>query len=744
MTEDGNTRAADIVEVVPVILPPGANWLPTIGTETLDLLEHLGRMSGLSDESKDHLRDGAIRVLSRCTPPTAPANTQTGLVVGHVQSGKTMSFTTVAALARDNNYRLVVVITGISTNLFDQSKRRLRRDLRLDSRTDRRWQHFENPGARGVDLQSMQGLVADWHDVTVPEAQRQTILVTVMKNRTHLLNLIDLLSRLDLNGAPSLVIDDEADQAGLNTRVRRNGESPTYRHLLDLRNVLPHHSYLQYTATPQAALLINLIDVLSPRFAKVLSPGSDYIGGRELFIDRPRQIRDIPPQDIPTAQNPLQAPPPSLIEAVQLFFLGAAAGYIPGPPNAHRTMMVHPSQERTPHGEYFHWVTQIQRTWREIFDLPVSERDRQDLVNAFARVDADLRATVPDLPPFDALCSVLPRVLRDTLVLEVNARGGSTPAIPWERAYPFILVGGQAMDRGFTVEGLTVTYMPRSLGVGNADTIQQRARFLGYKRQYVGYCRVFLEDQVARAYARLVRHEEHVRAQLVEMEERGAPLSEWRRAFFLDGALRPTRVEVLDLAYVQDNFSDRWFDPRSPHESEEAVVQNRAVVTTFLGSLTLQDDEGHPHRTPIQRHRVATNVSLQHAYEHLLVPFKLLGQLDQHSYLGLQLQVKAYLEEHPDAQCTVYQMSGGQLRDRGIDRGHIRQLFQGANYEDGRRTVVYPGDREIRTRERLTIQIHNLRLTQAGGSDIPNILAVAVWVPSAMSEAWIVQTDTPV
>ena len=71
---------------------------------------------------------------------------------------------------------------------------------------------------------------------------------------------------------------------------------------------------------------------------------------------------------------------------------------------------------------------------------------------------------------------------------EINTRGNRrTPQINWGQSYSWILVGGQAMDRGFTVEGLTVTYMPRNLGIGNADTVQQRARFFGYKRAFLGH-----------------------------------------------------------------------------------------------------------------------------------------------------------------------------------------------------------------------------------------------------------------
>lgn len=74
------------------------------------------------------------------------------------------------------------------------------------------------------------------------------------------------------------------------------------------------------------------------------------------------------------------------------------------------------------------------------------------------------------------------------------------------------------MDRGFTVEGLTVTYMPRNVGVGNVDTIQQRARFFGYKRSYLGYCRVFLDQVTIDAYNSIVDHEENVRDQLREFD----------------------------------------------------------------------------------------------------------------------------------------------------------------------------------------------------------------------------------
>src|SRR5207244_2072145 len=115
-----------------------------------------------------------------------------------------------------------------------------------------------------------------------------------------------LLDALSLDGIPVLVIDDEADQASLNNRTRQGDQSKTYSVLLEVRSRLPVHTFLQYTATPQAPLLINLIDALSPDFARVLRPGHAYTGGQTFFIDREHDlIRIIPASELPLPENNL-------------------------------------------------------------------------------------------------------------------------------------------------------------------------------------------------------------------------------------------------------------------------------------------------------------------------------------------------------------------------------------------------------------------------------------------------------
>lgn len=718
-------------------LPPGSLWWPVQGSEVAGLITHLS----LDRDSSDRLVAEATTILSKCIPPTR-TDTTTGLVLGYVQSGKTMSFTTVAALARDNGYPMVVVITGIATNLLGQSTRRLENDLRLQN--NRKWRLFLNPRPDQADR--IADVLADWRDADLPDHRRQTVLVTVLKNTTHLRNLVDALRQLDLRNVPVLVIDDEADQAGLNTLVNQGRNSGTYQRLVALRQILTHHTYLQYTATPQAPLLINVIDTLSPRFAEPLTPGSEYAGGEAFFEENQALVRVIPPAEIPSRANPLRDVPASLISALKLFFLGVAAGFAaeddgkPGQRN--RSMLVHPSRETPGHGQFYNWITQIRQQWLTLLALPPNDPERVQFLSTFATEYADLRQTVPALLPLDRLQSHLAYAIRKTNVLEVNARP-ITPQPDWRDTYPWILVGGQAMDRGFTVEGLTVTYMPRDMGVGNADTIQQRARFFGYKRSYLGFCRVYLEQGVRDAFEFYVAHERDIRRRLIAHREGGRPLSEWRRAFFLDTSLRPTRRQVLNLDYRQDTVSDDWYWPKVPHGTTELISANQTTVRDFVQRFDWHPDAGDPRRTPEQIHLVVEDVRLKQAYEDLLMPLRLTDERDSQLFTGLLLQIEDYLQRHSDTVCTIYQMSGGNRRVRSVNQDEeIPTLFQGANYANGaKRDVVYPGDERVRAATGISIQIHTLEVHSQGRGSVvaSNVPAIAVWVPAAMAREWLVQ-----
>lgn len=728
--------------VEPVLEPPTeGRWKPEVGDETCELLRNV-----VPERSQTSIREAAASILARSVPPTAETGHETGLVVGYIQAGKTMSFETVIALARDNGFQIIIVVAGISNPLLEQSTDRLQRDLGLDDpNRPRRWMHFQNPSADAATVQAIHDALDDWRDPETPSEFKKTVLITVLKNHRRLQELTDTMRALNMDGVPVLIIDDEADQAGLNNEVAQQQESTTYRCFMELRQSLRTHTYLQYTATPQAPLLVSIIDSLSPNFVQVLEPGDDYVGGQEFFEDGLTHIREIPPEEVPSNANPLNEPPESLLEALRVFMIGVTAGIRKDSNTGNRSMLVHPSQRTAHHQEYCDWVRSIVGEWKRILELPDSDPDKQELLEDLRGAHEDLKRTVGEtLPTFEELVPYLRFAFRNTRVLEVNAREGRTPVVDWNSAYGWILVGGQAMDRGFTVEGLTVTYMPRGVGAGNADTVQQRARFFGYKRHYLGYCRVYLEQGTLRAFQTYVEHEQDIRGQLVEFQDSGEPLDGWKRAFVLDTGLKPCRHHVLEFDYMRGRFSNSWIHPRIVLASAPVLQANQRAVEDFVRGLAFRQDDGHQDRTDVQRHEVCGDVPLRTVMEQLLVELRITGTTDSQRNTGLLLQLTKALEDDPGEVCTIYRMSPATGRSRGVEEdGRIINLFQGeapVNPRE-RRGEIYPGDRAIRDADNVTIQIHTLELTREKGSQIVarDVPVVAVWVPERLARTWIAQ-----
>ena len=729
--------------VEPVSESDDGGWTPTIGQETRDFLDKV-----VPQDSRESVLDDAVSILSKGIAPTTTDDQETGLVVGYIQSGKTMSFEAVAALARDNAFQIVIVVAGTSNPLLEQSTGRLRRDLGIDEQNRaRRWIPFQNPSDNDATiLQAIRDVLDDWRDPETPEEYKKTVLITVLKHHQRLQSFTSLISALNMQNVPVLIIDDEADQASLNTEVAQGQESTTYRRLMELRQELPGHTYLQYTATPQAPLLVSIIDSLSPNFVQVLEPGDEYIGGREFFADNRNYVRVIPPEDVPTRSNPLSEPPETLLQALRVFMIGVTAGLRASGNTGNRSMLVHPSHRTEQHQEFYNWVQDIFEEWRRILTLPDTDYDKLELIEDFREAYDDLAGTAgPGLLAFDELVPSLSLAFRNTRVMEVNARGGSTPPVDWLNAYGWILVGGQAMDRGFTIEGLTVTYMPRGIGVGNADTVQQRARFFGYKRSYFGYCRLYLEQGTFDAFQNYVEHEEDIRNQLETIQQENRPLNEWKRSFILDTALRPCRQTVLEFDYIRGQFSDAWVSPRVVLAADNVIQTNRDAVSAFMQKMTFVDDDGHPDRTNIQRHEVCREVSLSEVIEQLLVSIRVTGTVDSQRNTGMLLQLSSALDKNPDELCTVYRMSPRLRRRRGIDEnGEVTNLFQGeAPVDRERRGEVYPGDRAIRDDDTITVQVHTLDLTSKNAVVMENVPVIAIWIPASLSQSWIIQNQPP-
>ena len=740
------------ITILSKIKPP-IRWEPERREFTEEFLQSKVDLNGPSYDDltngEDSVLQEAQRILGRCLPPTELAGRETGLVVGYVQSGKTMSFETVISLARDNGYGMVIVFAGTKKNLREQSEDRLTKDLGIDEGDN--WYHFSNP-VKGITSQ-IEDKIKAWKK---RPTTKKAILVTVLKQVDHLNNLAQVLKQLTLDNVPVLIIDDESDQASLNTRAAKirtaeadaDARSTTYDRICIVRDNVPHHSFLQYTATPQANLLLALTDLLNPSFAELVTPGGAYTGGKAFFKESPELVIDIPEREVPSKTNDVSAVPKSLLSALRYFLLVAAQHAITKVrgKDRNRSMMLHPAMQTSSHKRYKAWLDKSLTTLKST----VERQYPKTPVDVEARFQVEynsLKGTWPDLKPLPELIeSMVSDVFGEMNCVEVNGTPDAEKKINWKSIPYWILVGGAKLDRGYTVEGLAITYMPRPLGSNPAaDTLQQRARFFGYKKAYLGQCRVFVQDSVREAFTDYVDHEEFVRSALIG--HRGRPLTDWRRDFILDALLKPTRPNVIGLN-TRRILVDGWLVPRALQRDAKVAESNRKLLTDveqswkkrFGPAANAAEFPQFKGSKEISPNFVLEAVPLRVVLEEFLLKVQVRDPADAEEHSAILIAMAELLRADGNLKTNVFLMNNlvSQYRKRDAGRGFpdghpnapINQYF--SNSAD---TV---NDKSFLSPERVSLQLRrfNLGATARGASsaDILNVTWFAINVPSNLGK----------
>lgn len=563
----------------------------------------------LDPHAVDGIDVATSAVVRRLADPTRPAPYQAkGLVVGHVQSGKTANFTGVIAKAIDAGYRLVIVLTGTIEILRSQTQRRI--DMELVGREnilvgidptdldlvkdvdyagtgDRDWVegrflvHGSRPRDVGhpdiVRLTSSRwdyarlaaGLSAlDFRSGNQLKDPRRPLydeanlygtdvrIAVVKKNKTVLTKLVDDLKRIytHLGEIPTLIIDDEADQASVNTvrklsSAEKRERSAINQKLSELLGVLGRAQYVGYTATPFANVFVDpddSEDIFPKDFIVSLEPPNAYMGGRD-FHD----LEPLPEGEMATVANSNEkawvrdirsdaddeaARTAELRAALDSFVLAGAIkrwrGDASGEPDRfrHHTMLVHESVSQADHkllAQVVHdvWrkagystpagMRRLHDLWRDDF-LPVSVARAQG--EAIPHDFADLRRYVgPVVDSVQAGGSPVITVNGDKDSDYTQAGLDFQAGGVWK-----ILIGGAKLSRGFTVEGLTTTWYTRRTYA--ADSLMQMGRWFGYRAGYRDLVRLFIGRNVPgprktvidlyAAFEAIIRDEEEFRAEL--------------------------------------------------------------------------------------------------------------------------------------------------------------------------------------------------------------------------------------
>lgn len=727
----------------------GMSWLPKRG-EAVDLFiqDKIDSSHGrLTSDSLGLVVDESLDILAHCVDPSSDRGTHAVLVVGNVQSGKTLSFTALAALANDNGFGLVIVLAGSTRALEAQSEARLAKDLGIKSFA-RQWSHFQHPSRD--DEGELKNKVDSWKRYRNGQTllKKPAVIVTVIKHYKRITDTADVLSLLGttMEGVPTLIIDDESDQASLNTKARENlikggsKKSTTYDAILSLRSAIPNHTYVQYTATPQANLLLAVEDVLDPKYVKVITAGDAYTGGEYFFKDRLKElVIELDATDACDPKNMLQECPDSLERALTFFVLGVAATVLQG--DAHRSMMIQASQDTMPHATYYHWVERMLHAW----PLVLQPGGSTELHDEFEKCFLSLSKTCPNLPDFSEVMKVVPEVCGEIQIRQVNSVGDERK-IDWDSHPYWILVGGMKLDRGFTVEGLTVTYMPRRLA-DNSDTIQQRARFFGYRDDYAGLCRIFLLKDSISAFTDYVDDELQLRNELATAES--GSLKNWKRKFFLSRSIRQlTRSSVVSRRAAKRISLDEGWIALKRLELEPNLLKNNSTVDSFIRKVEklapftdMCDDDLFIDNRKTSNRNVSLVIKDLGLVRAMLLDLSLSDVVDRTITTALCMLLDKLEQSHSEIRLVgLNNLSVDGQKGRSGDSirtnlfvGRSPQVVSAAN------PLRYSGDRAFFDRERLTIQVRNQLIIDDTGSTY-DVRWLAFHFPRSVANDFVIES----
>ena len=459
-----------------------------------------------------------------------------GLVLGHVQSGKTANMLAVIAKAVDAGYKFVIILAGLTNSLRRQTQGRFELDLR--NRNPEAW-HLHTSWNDDGDFREPPNT---WFS-TMDQAQ----VAIIKKNVTPLGRLIQTIERTPDRARrrmPVLIIDDECDQASVNASGSQFDATAINSAVRRLLKLLPRAQYIGYTATPFANVLINpstpqgQMDDLYPQdFITALPLPKGYFGGEALFgrdpVDADEEapseqgfdmIREVPIADVAAVRPPGAKDretfepgiPASLGDALHYYVLAAAARYARGQSDQHCSMLVHTTVYNITHERMAEaikaWLAGLRAT---LGDPEVEFRLHAVWVSEQHRVDPGRFGL--ETVTYDDLRPHLPRLLGDLEVVIENST--SETRLDFDNGpRRYIVVGGSVLARGLTIEGLTVSYFVRSSS--QYDTLLQMGRWFGYRPGYEDLPRIWMTADLATAFRDLALVEAEIRADIAEYVRR--------------------------------------------------------------------------------------------------------------------------------------------------------------------------------------------------------------------------------
>ena len=587
--------------------------------------KYLGQ-KGLSHQVLAAIDDTTQRILEQLENPSKGRPWQRrGMVVGHVQSGKTSNYTGLICRAADVGYKVIIVIAGIHNNLRNQTQLRIDEGFiginstkKLSNSTKGskyvgvgRFDSTRQPSSFTNSISDFNKTLAQTIGIPLDNLKEPVVFV-IKKNSSTLKNLLEWLTDNNARrGAkqidyPMLLIDDEADNASINISKGIDEVSKINGQIRALLQTFTRSCYVGYTATPFANIFIDPEsdnemygeDLFPKHFIVGLDPPSNYFGPQKVFsnFETSRFIKFIHDSDASIPMNhkidfDVNELPESLKLAIRVFVIAIAIRATRGQNSVHNSMLVNVSR----------FVSVQNQIRNEIHEFLENIRNSVRVNGMKAEYETFLDPEIASL--HDAFANEyanncactwkqISTHLYDTIVkiriVEVNSRShGSLNYVDNDDGLSVIAVGGFSLSRGLTLEGLSVSYfLRRSIMY---DTLMQMGRWFGYRNQYEDLCRIWITEESASWYSHISESIEELLEELKVMERVGASPKD----FGLKVRSHPSTLIVTarnkmgsgKTHVAQLGLSEKFIETHTLSSVYDDLENNRRAVVSLMDTL---------------------------------------------------------------------------------------------------------------------------------------------------------------
>ncbi|HVA10764.1 MAG TPA: Z1 domain-containing protein, partial [Candidatus Dormibacteraeota bacterium] len=511
--------------------------------------------------------------------------TPVGLLYGRIQSGKTRAMILSGAMALDNRFRVVVILTSDINRLVDQTHQDFIDGLptvQIYSKSDIKGNSLDTEAA---------------HIARSLEEESYGVVVVGSKGATVLKQLTEFLTKIGAEKYPTLIFDDEGDQATLDTNVsKRSTKDPSLQastiHSLvhskendSLRQAMPYAAFVSVTGTPQGIFLQNAESSSKLSFVHLLEAGEKYVGGK-VFFGEPTPtsisyIRTIDEDENIKLLEPETEVPDGLQDAICFFVVSATSAGITRGRWDDFKMLCHPSVKQSDHDSVMRlidkYVGQIIVALRD-----TTSTEAAPILKKMEAAYSDLSKTCTGLPSLDDILKQAKTSILQRKLFVVNAKS-TNDDMRYSKQYNFI-VGGNTVGRGLAIKNLLVTYYTRMPKSTRADTMYQHARMFGYRGDTLPYTRVFLPPQLYDRFHQIYLSDEEARDYIQKngFDDRGALLLRTAQPGF---GLKPTRPNILDANRVKVIYPGHAIYPNYPKYKKGEVEPINTKVDQLIGKI---------------------------------------------------------------------------------------------------------------------------------------------------------------